>query len=428
MNKPWIVTAIVAVVLLGVAAAGWSRVAPAASSIPTAPLQKGTIAIRVNASGDLRATRSTQFFVPPMGAQLTILSLANSGTAVKTGDLIAEFDASEQEFALEQANFDLQLADQEIAKIEAEAAVTVADDELALLTARFNMRRAELDARANELVGSLVAQQNLILLDEARAKLAALEREVQSHRDTSKASTAMIREKRVKALAAVATAKRNIDSLRVVAPFDGFVSVRPNFNALGGIVFSGSAMPDFKPGDAANGGTLFAELIDTTRVEVTAKLAEADRANVAPGQTVDIKIDASPDIRLSGKVRTVSSVASRQMFESGGERKFDIAFEVDGSHAEVRPGVSAALAITGRTFDNVVHVPRAAIFDVTGQPTVYVRTAQGFEPKAVTVLARTETTAIIEGIDVPADVALVNPIRGATTKPATTAAPPQPGR
>ena len=116
------------------------------------------------------------------------------------------------------------------------------------------------------------------------------------------------------------------------------------------------------------------------------------------------------------------------MFESGGERKFDIAFEVDGSHAEVRPGVSTALAITGRTFDNVVHVPRAAIFDVTGQPTVYVRTAQGFEPKAVKVLARTETTAIIEGIDVPADVALVNPIRGATTKPAPTAAPPQPGR
>ena len=123
MKKPWIVTAVVAVVLLGVAAAGWSRVAPAASLIPTAALQKGKVEIRVNAAGDLRATRSTQFFVPPMGGQLTILSLANSGTAVKAGDMIAEFDASEQEFALEQANFELQLAEQEIAKAEAEAAV-----------------------------------------------------------------------------------------------------------------------------------------------------------------------------------------------------------------------------------------------------------------------------------------------------------------
>lgn len=428
MKKPWIVTAVVVVVLLGVAAAGWSRVAPAASLIPTAALQKGKVEIRVNAAGDLRATRSTQFFVPPMGGQLTILSLADSGTAVKAGEMIAEFDTSEQEFALEQANFELALANQEIAKAEADAAVIAADDEVALLTARFNVRRAELDARANELVGSLVAQQNVILLEEARARLAALEKDVLSHRDTSQASTAMIREKRVKALATVATAKRNIDSLRVVAPFDGFVSVRPNFNALGGIVFSGSAMPVFKSGDAANPGTLFAELIDTTRVEVTAKLAEADRANVTPGQAVEIRIDASPDIRLTGKVRAVSSVASRQMFEGGGERKFDIAFEVDGSHEQVRPGVSTALSIGGQTFENVVHVPRAAIFDVTGQPTVYVRTPQGFEPRPVKVIARTESTAIIEGVDVPAEVALVNPIRSATTKPAGPAAPPQPGR
>jgi multidrug efflux pump subunit AcrA (membrane-fusion protein) len=404
-------------------------VAPAGALVPTAPLRQGTVAITVNAMGDLRATRSTQFFVPPMGAQLTILSLANSGSAVKAGELVAEFDTSEQEFALEQANFELQLADQEIAKAEADAAVVAADDEVALLTARFNVRRAELDAKANELVGTLVAQQNLMLLEEARGKLAALEQEVQSHRETSKASTAMIREKRFKALAAVATARRNIDSGRVVAPFDGFVSVRPNFNALGGIVFSGSSMPDFKAGDAANPGMLFAELIDTTRVEVTAKLAESDRANVAPGQKVDIRIDAAPDIRLTGKVRAVSSVASRaNFFDGGGERRFDIAFEVDGSHAEVRPGVSTSLAILGQTYDNVVHVPRAAIFDVTGQPTVYVKTAQGFEPKPVKVVARTESTAIIEGVDVPAEVALVNPIRSATTRPAAPGPSPQPGR
>ena len=312
MKRAWIIGGVVTALLLGVAAVGWSRVAPAASLIPTSPLQRGKVEVRVNATGDLRATKTTQFFVPPMGGQLTILSLANSGTAVKQGDLIAEFDASEQEFALEQANFELMLADQEIVKADAEAAVLVADDEVALLTARFNVRRAELDARANELVGSMVAQQNLMLLDEARGKLAGLEKEVQSHRETSKASTAMIRERRTKAISSVAVAKRNIDSLRVVAPFDGFVSVRTNMNALGGIMFFGASLPDFKPGDAANPGTLFAELIDTTRVEVTAKLAEADRANVSPGQRVDITVDASPEIALQGKVREIGRASCRE--------------------------------------------------------------------------------------------------------------------
>lgn len=427
MTRAWIVGGGVVMLVLGVAAAGWSRVAPAGALVPTAPIEEGTFAIRVNASGDLRATRSTQFFVPPLGGQLTIVTLANSGTAVTAGDVIAEFDASEQEYALEQATFDLQLADQEIAKAEAEAAVAAADDEVALLAARFTVRRAELDARANELVGALVAQQNLLLLDEARIKLAALEQEVQSRREASRASTTIIREKRMKALQAVATARRNIDSLRVVAPFDGFVSVRANFNALGGIVFMGAAMPDFKAGDAANPGTLFAELIDTSRVEVTAKLAEADRANVAPGQAVEIRVDAAPELQLTGKVRAVSSVASRQMFDAGGERRFDIAFEVDGGAGQVRPGVSAALSIAGQVFEQARHVPRAAIFDVTGQPTVYVRTAAGFEPRPVKVIARTESRAVIEGLDAPAEVALVNPTRAATPRAAAPAAP-QPGQ
>ena len=429
MKRRWLVTIAMTVLILGVAAIGWSRVAPAGSLIPTAPLQRGQVAVRVNAIGDLRATRSTQFFVPPMGNQLTILTLANSGTAVKAGDTIAEFDASEQEFALEQAQFDLQLADQEIAKAEAEAAVVAADDEVALLTARFNVRRAELDAKANELVGSLIARQNVMLLEEAKGKLAALEKEVDSHRETSKASTAMIRERRSKAIAAVANATRNINNLKVTAPFDGFVSVRQNMNALGGIVFFGAAMPDFKPGDATNSGTLFAELIDTSRVEVTAKLAEADRANVTAGQPVNITVDASPDIQLQGKVRSVSSVASRQMFE-GGERRFDIAFDVEGAHERIRPGVSAALSISGPVFDAALHVPRAAIFDVTGQPTVYVKTAGGFEPRTVKVLARTETLAVIEGLEMPADIALVNPSKSTTQSKTASSAPatPQPRR
>jgi hypothetical protein len=135
-------------------------------------------------------------------------------------------------------------------------------------------------------------------------------------------------------------------------------------------------------------------------------------------------------VQLEGKVRSVSSVASRQgPFEGGGDRRFDIAFDVDGAQQRIRPGVSAALSISGPVFDNAVHVPRAAIFDVTGQPTVYVKTGTGFEPKPVKVRARTETLAIIEGLELPAEVALVNPTRAtAPSKPAGAPGSPQPGR
>jgi len=403
-----VVAGVVLVAVGALGAAAWSMVAPATREVPTVSVQRGRVATVVHAVGEVRPARSLPVAVPPMGGQLTIVELVESGTAVAAGDVVMAFDAAEQEFALEQATFDLRLAEQEGVKAEADAAVQAADDEVALLEARFAVRRAELDARANDLVGAITAQTNLLLLEEARAKLAAIEQEVQTRRSALSASADVLREKRRKAQVALAAAERNIESLRVRAPFDGHVSVRQNMMALGGVIFQGAVMPEYRPGDSAFPGTIVAELVDTSRVEVTAKLSEQDRATVAPGQTVDIRVDASPDLRLAGTVKAISSVASRQMFEAA-TRRFDIAFEIPES-APVRPGVSAALVIAGPVFEDALHVPRAAVFDVSGAPTVYVRSAAGFEPRAVTVRARTETVAVIEGLDPTAVVALVNPV------------------
>jgi HlyD family secretion protein len=416
------------VVMIGAISFVWVRVTPAQErDIPTARVERGRVQVTVHATGDLRATRAMQLFVPPAGGSLTIISLASSGTPMKAGDVIVEFDPSDQEFALEQAQFDLQLAEQEIAKAQAEAAAQAAEDEVALLKARFEVRRAELDANANELVGALIAKQNVLLLDEARQRLAQLEHDVKSHRGTALASGAVLAEKRNKARAAVQVATRNIDNLRVRAPFDGFVTVRPNMMAFGGIYFGGP-MPEFRVGDATNPGQLIADLIDTSQIEITAKLPERDRANVNAGQTVDVSIDALPEAKWQGSVRAVSGVASRQLFEGGGTRRFDISFDVRGDVSRIRPGVSAALVIAGPTFEDALFIPRPAIFEVAGKPSVYVRTENGFEPRQVKVRAFTHSVAVIEGLDESAQVALVNPNSSGSSSSRPGQAAPAPPR
>ena len=417
-------------VVVAAVALAWVRVAPAQErDIPTTRVQRGRVQVTVHATGDLRATRAMQLFVPVAGGSLTIIQLAGSGTAMKAGDVIVEFDPSDQEFQLEQADFDLRLAEQEIVKAEAEAAVQAADDQVALLKARFAVRRAELDANANELVGEILAKQNLLLLDEARQKLAQLEQDIKSHAATALASGAVLREKRNKAHLAVDVARRNIENLRIRAPFDGFVTVRPNMMAFGGIYFGGP-MPEYRVGDSTNSGQLIADLIDTSRIEITAKLPEQDRANVSAGQAVKVSVDALPDAQLDGSVRAVSGVASRQMFEGGGTRRFDISFDVKGDISRIRPGVSAALAIAGPAFDDALYIPRSAVFQVAGKPSVYLRTGVGFEPREVKVRAYTATVAVLEGLDESAEVALVNPNatggggRSAPASPATPRAAP----
>src|SRR5215510_2662687 len=149
-----IASAVLVVVVLLAAGVAVVRGMSSASArlIPTARVQQGRVQVTVYTVGELRGTRAVQLAVPPMGGQLQIVKLAGTGEAVKAGDIVMEFDSSDQEFNLEQARFDLQLAEQEIVKADAQAAVQTADDEVALLHARYDVRRGELDIQSNELV------------------------------------------------------------------------------------------------------------------------------------------------------------------------------------------------------------------------------------------------------------------------------------
>jgi multidrug resistance efflux pump len=411
--------AIAAVVVLAAISTFALRRAAAAPprQIPTARVQRGRVQVTVYTNGELRAARTTQLFTPAMGGPLQIVRLAESGAAVKSGDTVVEFDPAEQTFNLEQARFDLRQAEQDIVKAEAQAAVQGAEDDEALLRARFDVRRAELLVSANELKGAIEAQQNVLLLEEARHQFSQIERDAQRHRETNLAATNVLREKRNKAQLAVQVAEHNIENLQIRAPFDGFVMLRQNMQAFGGIVLQPSAMPEYRVGDAANSGQAIADLIDNSHVEVIAKLPEQDRANVAAGQAVDVFVDTLPDVKLHGSVRAVSGVASRQIWDIG-TRQFDVTFDVTGGTLRMHPGITAAVAIAGPAFDNALHVPRSAVFDVAGKPTVYVRTHDGFEAHEVLVRARTDSLAVIENVDPGAEVALVNPTQSRGPRPA----------
>lgn len=418
------VLAVLAVAMLAGAAAVWAARFPAAGAlVPTAPVREGSVEVVVRTTGEIRASRTTQVTAPPAGGSLTIVALAPTGAALEAGEVIVEFDAADQVFALEQAQYDLALADQEIARADAQAAAQVAADDVALLRARYAVRRAELDASGNEFVSTLVARQNLLLLEEARQALAQLERDIASRRETTRAAGDALHERRNKARLAVTVAERNIQSLKITAPFAGHVIVRPNLMAMGGFIFAGAVLPEYRVGDSSFPGQLIADLVDTSVLEVAAKLSERDRAAVEAGQAVSVVVDGMPATAIEGTVRSVSDVASRRAFESGGTRQFDVALDISGAPQRLWPGASVHITIAGATLDNVRSVPRAAVFDVAGTPTVYVRRPGGFDARGVQVRAWTESVAVSDELDPLWHVALVDPTK---VGPDRKGAPPAP--
>ena len=119
------------------------------ADMPTARVTRGTLALDVQISGELRAKRSVPMTTPRAGVSLPLVVLAGTGAAVQAGDIVMEFDPAEQAHALEQSRSELEEAEQEIVKLQADADVRQAEDDVELLTARFDVRRAELQAVAD---------------------------------------------------------------------------------------------------------------------------------------------------------------------------------------------------------------------------------------------------------------------------------------
>jgi len=255
------------------------------SAVPTAKVVRGPLKLTVYAIGELRAGRTMNLVAPPAGGSLRILRLLPTGTPVKKDDVVVEFDPSDQQYAVEQAKSDLEEAEQAIVKMKADSAVTASQDKLNLLTARYDVRRGELNAAGNEFIGAIDAQKNELTLQEARQHLAQLEHDAAARVTTSEAALAVVEERKHKAELAMQRAQSIIDNLAVKCPIDGVISVKENRDGQF-FFFSGMVLPEYRQGDTTFSGRNIADVIESGRMEVRAKVTEVDRDNLQTGQEI----------------------------------------------------------------------------------------------------------------------------------------------
>jgi multidrug efflux pump subunit AcrA (membrane-fusion protein) len=428
----WI--ALVAVVIAAGAAiaVGMPRMPERSVGIPTARVMKGALELNVHATGELRAGRTVTLITPPVGGMLRIVRMVPTGVAVKNGEVVMEFDPADQQYALEQARTELAEAEQEIVKMKADREVQLAQDTVDLITARFDVRRAELDAQGNEFVSPIDAQKNLLSLEEARRRLAQLEDDVKSRSVTSKASMQVVEEKRNKAQLAMQRAQQVIDSLVLKASVDGVVSVKENRDASGGMFFYGMVLPEYREGDSVWPGRPVVDVIESGRMELRAKVDESDRGNLVEGQPADVSVDTLPGQTFTAKVGALSGLASRGGFfepTASISRLFDVTFQFENPDPRLKAGASARVFIKGRQIDDALHVPRQAVFEKNGKNYVFVRAGDRFEERDVKVVQRTESRIALDGLSEGLEIALIDPNAAAksTGAPSSSPLPPAGG-
>src|ERR1700736_481518 len=138
----WAVAAIILIAAIGVvAAARRGSVTSGNDEIALGKVKRGEFNLEVDATGELRANHTIILTAPPVGGgALQIIRLLHTGVPVKKGDIVIEFDPSEQRYKMEQSRSELLQAEEEITKAKADAAVLAAQDKVTLLKDRYDVR------------------------------------------------------------------------------------------------------------------------------------------------------------------------------------------------------------------------------------------------------------------------------------------------
>ncbi len=279
---------------------------------PTAPVARGSLKLDVRATGEFRASRTVSLSAPTTGGGLRLITLVDTGTSVKTGDVVMEFDPAQQQFALDQALSEVAQSEQEVIRRRADIEARAAADQVTLLTARYRVRRAELDCRTPpQLISANEYKKRQLTLEEMKRRLAQTEHDVVENQTNARAALAVVEEGRNRQRINADRARQIIESLVVKSPIDGLVLVKENQDATGGVFFSGMSLPEFRAGDMVGSGRPILDVSDTTDLEIQVRVNEQERATLTVGQPATVTADALPGVLSAARITALSAVAVR---------------------------------------------------------------------------------------------------------------------
>jgi HlyD family secretion protein len=402
--------ALTGLAIVAIGAAGWAYVGRGAIEppLPTADVTRGTYSDVVEIRGDVRPVRSTVVLAPSNAGELVILKIAKNGMAVKAGDVVAEFDAVTMRRTIQDKQSELRSALAELQQAKAQSTITLEERNRAVRRARFEVEKARLSLGDVELVGSIESERSKLALADAQQRLKEAEAAEVSAK-VSASSDFEARDRKIEKIKAdLARAEKAVASLVAVAPRDGTVNILPNYR---GATMMG-VPAEYRPGDKTYAGAPILELPDLSSVFLIARLDEADRGQLRPGQSASIRADAIADRDYQATISDISLLA-RVDFSGGWPptKQFDLQITFTTPDERLKPGMSAVARIGVGEIPDALIVPGKAIFTDGGRPVVYRFTGRQFVAVPVEIVRRGREQAAVKGAISAGDrLALVSPV------------------
>ncbi len=347
-------------------------------------------------------------------ADLTLMRLAEAGSLVKAGDVVAEFELRWLEDHIEDRASAVSTARSNYRRLEADTLILKETERQGRLTAKAEFDKAALDVRTAEVRSDIEAEVLRNMAAEAKATWEQLEEEgglmEVVHDATLRVEELTVQEE----VLHVERHERDYERLRVQTPIDGMVVRETMFNRSG-------QFSQTKEGDQIYPGALFMRIVDVANMVLAASVNQVDSQSVRIGNRAVIELDAYPGERFTGRVVDLGAVAtasgggkSRYRRPSSGEfvKQIPVRILIEDQDKRILPDLSASADVVLSRVGSGVLVPREAVRRNAnnGSLRVWVRDGEEFLERSVQVGGWSDTEALVSsGLKAGEEVLLSDP-------------------
>jgi HlyD family secretion protein len=344
----------------------------------------------VRVTGLVEAVQSSTLIVPrlqgPASGILVVTRLTPGGTMVRKGDIVVQFDPQAQERVAFDRRAEYEDFAAKLAGKEAEHAASRTSDESALVQARNAVERARLEMLKNDMLGAILVEKNQQTLAEAEATLDMLSRTFDVKRRAERAERRALEIQRDRARDAMEYARQNIAAMTMRAPQNGLIVLKT--------VWKNGQMGEVQEGEETRPGLPLLDIVDPTRMQVRARVNQADAPLLQLGQHAFVELDAYPGTRFKARLASVAPAGVTSVL-SARVRTFGALFVIDAADPILLPDLTAAVDVELERQNDVLVVPRESIATEGNASVISIRSGDVQTSTAVTVGSLSDTEAVV---------------------------------
>ena len=336
--RGWMIMVAAAAVLVAILFVATRSKTPSTATSKQSAAASSTQILRLK--GTTEAVQARAILAPELAGQsvptLTVIHLTPSGTRVKKGDPLVEFDRQAQmrDFVDKQADYQ-KLVDQ-VAEEQAKENAARAKDETELKTAEDALSKAQLEIQKQEIVSRIDAEKNQENLDEAKATYDQLRETFDLKRKAALAAIRILEIQRDRTQQTMTHAQANADLMQIHSPLDGVVVLNT--------IWKQGTMGEVQEGDQLRPGEPFMQVVDPSSMQVRVMANQQDFPSLQVGQTAKVRLDAYPDLVFPAKLDQLAPVGEGGDF-SNKLRAFVVIVAIEGNDPKLMPDLSAAVDV-----------------------------------------------------------------------------------